>query len=1813
MKTTLTQNGCKRIMIILSAFVVNFNLVNIASAQITDFVAVPTEGYAPLSVHFTDLSTWSAAHTREWEFPGGVPGTATGTEVDVVYNTPGTYTVTLKISLSGQDVGQEIKTDYITVYPVPVTDYGDAPDPPYPTLQVNDGAMHLIDLNLYLGDLVDSEDDGQEHPEALGDDHDGSNDDDGVEITDLIAGFTNTIVVKAHGGGGVLSAWIDFNNNGNWDDGGEHVVIDEGLADGGNSVAIDVPASAAVGFVLARFRYSRQPGLSYDGVAQDGEVEDYKVEIHEPQSLDYGDAPDTREFSIYPTYLANDGARHPVSPIIFLGDTVDIDLDGQPDILAMGDDTDGIDDEDGVVIPQLVPGVTNTIRVKTHLGATLNVGYLNAWIDFYANNDWDDPDEQIFDGEELGDGWHDLEVFVPADAVVGETYARFRFGLDPDLDYTGLSEHAGEVEDYRPRIIDPDTLDFGDAPDDDTYHYQTMLPGGARHRISDDIYLGSLIDGEADGQQDETATLDDNNGERDEDGIILPLEIIPGGPLDFTVSTHGSGWLRGWCDFNGNNEWDHPDEMFINELLGEGDHPLRMEPIPEDAAIGRTYVRFRYSNDQSIGPGGWGAQGEVEDYVIWIVSGDSLDYGDAPDDDTYRYPTLLEHDGARHPISDEIYLGAIPGDGEDDGPQGTNADGDDLNAVEDDEDGVTFLDDPLVQGQPASIRVTMHGRAVLQVFIDWNADGNWEGPGEHPIMHDNVIGDLTRDFDVNVPDDAAIGPTYARFRYGYLPPVVGFSGLGGPGEVEDYLIEIVPGDSLDFGDAPDANGFAYMTLRPFGASHLISDEIYLGAYIDGEPDGIETLGAMGDDLTGSPDDEDGIVIPDLVPGQYATLTVTVHVSGDRVGRLHGWIDFEKNGNWVDPGEYVTGDAAAFTFATSGTYSRDILVPADAELGATYARFRFSSDPELHFANPGSEGEVEDYIVQVVLDFGDAPDDGDRYRYRTLLRSEGARHPMSDEVYLGTRPDGERDGWQSIDALGDDTHPPADDENGVIIPHLVPGFPAFIEVTYHNALGVDTYFRGWIDWDRDGLWEELAGERVLNVVFPAGTRTTELAINVPPDAVPGPTYARFRLSPDEVLPYFGVGNVGEVEDYRVIIDERPWDFGDAPDDGVDPVYPTLSVHDGARHLIDPDIYLGERIDAETDGQPHSDALGDDLADQDDDDGVVFDTELNPGLRARITVTASVDGILDAWADFDGDGDWMGAGEEIFFDEALRDGPNSLDFEVPDRATAGRVFFRFRFFSVEGPIFRAAGDHTVGPYINGEVEDYLVEIGEHPGPGPEDVPGALKWFQPPLKNRKSFYPNSFWGWDEPSIYTEQIIADDWFCADPRPVTGIRWWGSYCEWDSVVPPPYAPENFHVAIWTDTNEPWKQRRGVDHPDSLVWEQVVGRAQLYETVVGSDFFPSYMQKPDSCFQYDLAIPEDDWFHQEGDSTYYWLSISAKYAEQSPDQYAWGWKTRDRYFRGDAVRILAPTEPALDSLYRSGETMHRGWDMSFVLFTTDYGQSFDYGDAQDPEYPTEFDNNGAHHMLWPGIYMGETIDSESDGKSDAEALSDDNVGIDDEDGVEFTSDLDAGGIATITVNASIRGVLNAWIDYNADGEWGDPGEHIFINMPLFAGNNNLAYNIPLSASATSTYARFRFSAVGGITPKGLDIGGEVEDYELTISPATAVEEDLIRGQIPKRFELMQNYPNPFNPETTIKFQLPQAGEVLLTIFDIYGREVRTLLHGEWSPGSHAVIWDGRDRSGQIVATGMYFYRIDVRTIIGERKKYVDVKKMIFMK
>ena len=95
-------------------------------------------------------------------------------------------------------------------------------------------------------------------------------------------------------------------------------------------------------------------------------------------------------------------------------------------------------------------------------------------------------------------------------------------------------------------------------------------------------------------------------------------------------------------------------------------------------------------------------------------------------------------------------------------------------------------------------------------------------------------------------------------------------------------------------------------------------------------------------------------------------------------------------------------------------------------------------------------------------------------------------------------------------------------------------------------------------------------------------------------------------------------------------------------------------------------------------------------------------------------------------------------------------------------------------------------------------------------------------------------------------------------------------------------------------------------------------------------------------------------------------------------------------------------------------------------------------------------------------------------------------------------------------------------------------------------------------------------------------------------------------KIPTDFALQQNYPNPFNPETTIRYQLPEASDVKLTIYNLQGQLVRILVNENKEAGFFQAVWDAKNNTGNGVPSGVYLYRI-------QAGDFTNVKKLTLLR
>ncbi|HEX9654415.1 MAG TPA: T9SS type A sorting domain-containing protein, partial [bacterium] len=132
--------------------------------------------------------------------------------------------------------------------------------------------------------------------------------------------------------------------------------------------------------------------------------------------------------------------------------------------------------------------------------------------------------------------------------------------------------------------------------------------------------------------------------------------------------------------------------------------------------------------------------------------------------------------------------------------------------------------------------------------------------------------------------------------------------------------------------------------------------------------------------------------------------------------------------------------------------------------------------------------------------------------------------------------------------------------------------------------------------------------------------------------------------------------------------------------------------------------------------------------------------------------------------------------------------------------------------------------------------------------------------------------------------------------------------------------------------------------------------------------------------------------------------------------------------------------------------------------------------------------------------------------------------------------------------------------------------------------------------------------IEGLTPNSKTFAslGHIYDFNKSVEKSSTEQEALISDTSPKTTSLLGNYPNPFNPETTIKYQVRDRGQVRLNIFNLRGQKIRTLVDDLRTPGLYESRWDAKDVYGQAVASGIYVIQIQAGGMI-EAKKITMLK------
>ena len=1698
-------------------------------------------------------------------------------------------------------------------------DWGDAPDTSmstamgdYQTLRANGGANHIVidgdtdnNPDLFLGVLLDTDIDGQPTTIADGDNLVDLADEDGVTANGIyVLNRDRDIEITIGkdpdyaGTSFHIYGWIDWNRDGDWDDANEQIISNTTATVGMTTYTITTPVNAILGNTYARFRLcSTNDCNTPNGPSIDGEVEDYGEVII---SIDFGDAPDTGVgigTGNYRTTLADDGPRHSIDDDLFLGtNATDTEVDGLQNVTASGDNSDGIDDEDSLLIQPLTSGATvyNTQTTVTNTSGA--DAYLYAWLDVNRDGEFD-RDEFISNGAGPGGA---IVVANGASATTmplswgtitpptNNTTVYLRTRLSPVAltdAVTGAVEDprsygyvdGGEVEDYALQVADQD---FGDLPDS----FDTLgLSGGPYHGLSNisNLYIGNTtIDSDGDGQPTPNADGDDLTGSDDENAFSTPTPILPLTATNYSVqvpvrnNTGVDAYLYGWLDWNQNNQFEAAEYVAVTVPTGTTvSSPITLTFTGiSGQSDGNAALRLRYTT-AGLANTGWGGaapDGEVEDHYVLVGS---YDFGDAPDTGVgvaaNNQRTLLSDDGPRHGINNQLFFGAAIDAEQDANNPANSADGDDLDANGDDEDGALLI--PLHSSAtsydlPVTVTNNTGSDAYIYAWIDFDRTTGFDrdefagGAAGVPITVPTGTnnGNVTISWN-SFPGIAINTDVYIRLRLtsdvltdsatGTAEDPRSF-GIATDGEVEDYYLRV---DTYDGGDAPDSYDTLYTSNGP---SHYHNN---LNLYIRDathdnihDTDGQPTPNGDGDDNDGTDDENaDSLTrIPLLgVLDTTYTLGVPLYNGTGADAHLYAWIDFNQDGDFADAGEFTSLENLVNSTNTSAqtTPTTELTWTGISGLtqGSTFVRLRLTSDilTADDWGGIALNGEVEDHQIFIGdFDFGDVPDTANGVsanNYRTNFNDQGAYHGLDAAVYLGAAaPDTENNAnTPAIYALGDDQDANGDDEDGVFILPLHNTATTYaLPVTATNNSGANAYLYAWIDFDRNGRFDrdEFVGGAAGSPITIA-TGTTSATLDAIWDSFPGiavntDVYARFRITTDllsdsvtgtteDPRSYGGVTD-GEVEDYYIRVDT--YDGGDAPD-----TYDTLYLSDGPAHYhVNANLYIRSAThdDAhDTDGLPTVGADGDDNDGVDDEDVDsltkipllgVSDTTYTLGVP--LYNGTGVNANLYAWIDFNQDGDFADAGEFTSLENIIN-GTNTLNQTAPTTElvwngigglTQGSTYVRIRLTNDT----LTASDWG-GFALNGEVEDHQIFIGNYDfGDAPDTANGvAANNYRTTLNDGGPYHGlnnNLYLGAAAPDTENDANAPAILALGDDDDVNGDDEDGVF-----IMPLHNSVTNYGVRSVVTNNT---------GSDAYIYAWIDfdrnGRFDRDEFAGGAAGAPIVVNSGVSNFVANIN----------------WNSFPG--IANNTDVY---------------VRVRLTSELLSDAVTGTTEDP-RSFGGAVDGEVEDYYLRVDTYDGGDlPEsYQTSYSNGGpAHYHTNANLYIRDAThdnNHDEDGQPTAAANGDDNDGTDDEN----ADSLVPLPILTLTDTSYTVGVplynatgadanLYAWLDLNQDGDFDDAGEFASLEG-LVNGTNTSAQTAPttqltwagISGQTTGDMAlRLRLTSdiLTATDWGGIAKNGEVEDHYVYVGdPDFGDAPDTSSTTAANNYQTLYNYFGPYH-------------------------------------------------------------------------------------
>jgi hypothetical protein len=203
----------------------------------------------------------------------------------------------------------------------------------------------------------------------------------------------------------------------------------------------------------------------------------------------------------------------------------------------------------------------------------------------------------------------------------------------------------------------------------------------------------------------------------------------------------------------------------------------------------------------------------------------------------------------------------------------------------------------------------------------------------------------------------------------------------------------------------------------------------------------------------------------------------------------------------------------------------------------------------------------------------------------------------------------------------------------------------------------------------------------------------------------------------------------------------------------------------------------------------------------------------------------------------------------------------------------------------------------------------------------------------------------------------------------------------------------------------------------------------------------------------------------------------------------------------------------------------------------------------------------------------------------------------------------AGLVAGVTTTPNLVAIYSTRL--TIDGRVVDPGAVVtahnasgdLVGKGFVRNNGEFGFMPVYAGEEVALHAGERFYLA-------VDGAETVEQFEWTANgdriPVAGLTTGAYSGDLPDNYSLAQNYPNPFNPTTTVKFTMAASGSARIEVFNILGKLIATPFDGQAAAGENSVVWDGRNANGELVASGVYLYRMTA----GD---YTETRKMMLLK